>query len=86
MYSKYRHLRNHLRTSVIGEDPKGEAFCPKSIGLMLFEMLTRFFHAKTNIGSMLRHSCGKVSERDQKMVPSGLHQKMIIQSRIFLAG
>jgi fatty acid desaturase len=86
IYSKYRHLRHHSRTSVIGEDPEGEAVRPKSIGLMLLEMLTRFFHAKIHFGAMLRHSCGKILDEDQNVVPRGLHQKMIIQSRIFLAG
>ena len=86
IYSKYRHLRHHSKTSVIGEDPEGEAVRPKSIGLMVIEMFTRFFHAKTHFGAMLRHSFGNVLAEDQKMVPKGLHQKMIIQSRVFLAG
>ena len=71
---------------MIGEDPEGEAVRPRSIGLMVIEMFTRFFHAKTHFGAMLRHSFGNVLAEDQKMVPKGLHQKMIIQSRVFLAG
>ena len=70
----------------IGEDPEGEAVRPKSIGLMVIGIFTRFFHAKTHFGAMLRHSFGNVLAEDQKMVPKGLHQKMIIQSRVFLAG
>ena len=85
-YSKYRHLKHHSHTSVIGQDPEGEAVRPKSMGLMGLEMLTRFFHAKTHFGAMARHAFGRVLEEDQKIVPKGLHQKMIIQSRILLAG
>ena len=65
---------------MIREDPEGEAVRPRSIGLMVIEMFTRFFHAKTHFGAMLRHSFGNVLAEDQKMVPKGLHQKMIIQS------
>jgi len=86
IYSKYRHLRHHSKTSVIGEDPEGEAVRPKKIGLMVIEMFTRFFHAKIHFGAMLRHSFGNVLAADQKMVPKALHHKMIIQSRIFLLG
>ncbi|MEC8236383.1 MAG: fatty acid desaturase, partial [SAR324 cluster bacterium] len=75
-----------FKTSVIGEDPEGEAVRPKSIGLMVIEMFTRFFHAKIHFGAKLRHSFGNVLAEDQKMVPKGLHQKMIIKSRVFLAG
>ena len=46
IYSKYRHLRHHSKTSVIGEDPEGEVVRPKSIGLMVIEMFTRFFLKK----------------------------------------
>ena len=60
IYSKYRHLRHHSKTSMIDEDPEGEAVRPKSIGLMVIEMFTRFFHAKTHFGAMLRHSFGNV--------------------------
>ena len=42
VYSKYRHLKHHSHTSVIGQDPEGEAVRPKSIGLMGLEMLTKF--------------------------------------------
>ena len=84
IYSKYRHLRHHSKTSVIGEDPEGVAVRPKSIGLMVIEMFTRFFHAKINFVAMLRNSFVNVLAEDQKMVPKGLHQKMIIQSRVFL--
>ena len=80
-----QHLRHHSKTSVIDKDPEGEAVRPRSIGLMVIEMFTRFFHAKTHFGAMLRHSFGNVLAEDQKMVPKGLHQKMIIQSQVFLA-
>ena len=53
---------------------------------MVIEMFTRFFHAKTHFGAMLRHSFENVLAEDQKMFPKGLHQKMIIQSRVFMAG
>ena len=46
VYSKYRHLKHHSHTSVIGQDPEGETVRPKSIGLMGLEMLTRFFMQK----------------------------------------
>lgn len=86
IHSKYRHLQHHSHTSVVGMDPEGEAMRPKSIGLMVFEMLTRFFHARTHIGAMIRHAVGHVMEADAKIVPKGLVGKMIVQSRIFLFG
>ena len=49
-------------------------------------MLRRFFHAKTHFGAMARHAFGRVLEEDQKIVPKGLRNKMIVQSRIFLMG
>ena len=86
IYSKYRHLRHHSHTSVLGMDPEGEAVRPKSIAVMVFEMLTRFFHAKTHLGAMLRHAFGTVTESDQRIVPKGLVPRMKVQSRIFVLG
>ena len=86
IYSKYRHLKHHAHTSVIGMDPEGEAVRTKSIGLLILEMLTRFFHARTHLGAIVRHSFDRVHEADQNLVPKGMIRKMILQSRIFFIG
>ena len=56
IYSKYRHLRHHAHTSVIGMDPEGEAVRTKSVRLMILDMFTRFFHARIHLGAIVRHS------------------------------
>ena len=69
IYSKYRHLRHHAHTSVIGMDPEGEAVRTKSVRLMTLEMFTRFFHARIHLGAIVRHSLGRIDKTDQKIVP-----------------
>ena len=86
IYSKYRHLRHHAHTSVIGMDPEGEAVRTKSVRLMTLEMFTRFFHARIHLGAIVRHSLGRIDKTDQKIVPKGMFRKMILQSRIFFVG
>ena len=86
IYSKYRHLRHHVHTSVIGMDPEGEAVRTKSVRLLILEMFTRFFHARIHLGAIVRHSFGRIHETDQKIVPKGMIRKMILQSRIFFVG
>ena len=85
LYSRYRHARHHTFTSMLGGDVEGEAVRPKSPVFLATEGLLRLRHGWVNLGAMLRHSFGVISETDRAMVPEPEHSRMCWNARALVA-
>jgi len=83
-YWRWSHSRHHTETIIVGRDP--EIAFPRPVNLV--NVVLDFFFIKSGareLGKILRHASGSMSEYALEIVPASKRKKVIWSSRAYVA-